>query len=145
TRALPITGSDGVVTGWLGTSTDITDRLRADELRAEAEKLATVRTLAGGVAHEINNRMMVALGFSQFLLDDPAISEDRRRDVLQIQRAADRTASIARQLLSYTRQAVMQAGPVSLDAAIGELLPVVGRLLGDRRLVTRLQCPDAIW
>ncbi|HLS48260.1 MAG TPA: response regulator [Gemmatimonadales bacterium] len=145
TRALPITGSDGDVTGWLGTSTDITDRLRADELRAEAEKLATVRTLAGGVAHEINNRMMVALGFSQFLLDDPAISEDRRRDVLQIQRAADRTASIARQLLSYTRQAVMQAGPVSLDAAIGELLPVVGRLLGDRRLVTRLQCPDAIW
>ncbi len=143
-RALPIHGTDGAVTGWLGTSTDITDRRRADELRAAAEKLATVRTLAGGVAHEINNRMMVALGFSQFLLDDPAVPEERRLDVLQIQRAADRAAAVARQLLSYSRRASQQARAIPLDTAIGELLPVVERLLGERRLVSRLGCADSI-
>ena len=143
-RALPIRGDDGSVTGWLGTGTDITEQRRADELRAEAERLATVRTLAGGVAHEINNRMMVALGFSQFLLDDPDMPEDRRRDVVQIQRAADRAAAVARQLLSYSRRAAQNARAVSLDSAIGELLPVVERVLGERRLVTSLQCPDAI-
>ena len=144
-RALPIRGADDAVTGWLGTSTDITDRRRADELRAEAEKLVTVRTLAGGVAHEINNRMMVALGFSQFLLDDPDVPEDRRRDVMQIQRAADRAAAVARQLLSYSRRAAQQARAIPLDTAIGELLPTVERLLGERqRLVTDLRCPDPI-
>src|SRR5690606_18193127 len=145
-RALPIRDAAGTITGWLGTSTDITDQRRADELRAEAEKLATVRTLAGGVAHEINNRMMVALGFSQFLLDDPAISEDRRRDVMHIQRAADRAAAVARQLLSYSRRAVQQARAIPLDTAIQELRPVIERTLGeDRALALRLSCPDAIW
>ena len=140
-RALPIRAADDSITGWLGTSTDITDRMRADELRAEAEKLGMVRRLAGGVAHEVNNAMTVVLGFSHFLVQDGEISSPHIGDVLQIQRAADRAASVARQLLSYSRQVTPRLERVVLDTAFAAMAPMIQRLLGaERRLVTRYDC-----
>ena len=144
-RALPIRGPDGAITGWLGTDTDITDRMRAEELNAQAQKLGMVRRLAGGVAHEVNNAMTVVLGFSQFLLQDPNVSADHLPDILQIQRAADRAASVARQLLSYSRQVVAKPEPVVLDAAFNTLAPMIERLLGaERRFVTSYACAERI-
>lgn len=144
-RALPLRAADGAITGWLGTSTDITDRMRADELHAQAEKLDTVRRLAGGVAHEVNNAMTVVLGFSHFLLQDPELSAKHVPDVLQIQRAADRAASVARELLSYSRQVTPKLQPVSLDAAFSAMAPMIERLLGgERHLVTHFGCSGRI-
>ena len=90
--------ADGVPIGFAKVTRDLTRR-REDEARArqqaatlaadaEAEKLETVRRLSGGVAHEINNSMMVVLGLSQFLLDENQLPPSRRDDVLQIQRPA---------------------------------------------------------
>ncbi|HET8650834.1 MAG TPA: response regulator [Gemmatimonadales bacterium] len=144
-RALPIKRTDGAITGWLGTSTDITDQMRAEELHAQAEKLGMVRRLAGGVAHEVNNAMTVVLGFSHFLLQDPEVAADHRPDIRQIQRAADRAASVARQLLSYSRQVAPRTEPVVVDTAVKGMVPMIERLLGgESRLVTSYGCADAI-
>ncbi len=144
-RALPVHAPDNTITGWLGTSTDITDRMRAEELHAEVEKLGMVRRLAGGVAHEVNNAMTVVLGFSHFLLQDSQLSSAHLADVLQIQRAADRAASVARQLLSYSRQVTPRIERVVVDAAFAAMAPMIERLLGtERRLVTRYACSDCI-
>ena len=127
---------------------DVTERVAAQAaaLHAEAQKLATVRTLAGGVAHEINNTMMVALGFSQLLLRDARIPGDLLDDVKQIQRAADRAAAVAKQLLSYSRRAAPKPRAIALDVTLREMLPMVERLLGDgQHLVTTLACPGSVW
>jgi PAS domain S-box-containing protein len=144
-RALPIKAPDGAITGWLGSSTDITDRMRAEELHAQAEKLGMVRRLAGGVAHEVNNAMTVVLGFSHFLLQDTGVSTQHQQDIVQIQRAADRAASVARQLLSYSRQVTPNIEPLVLDTAIAGMVPMIERLLGaERHLVTRYACVESI-
>src|SRR5690606_37009078 len=66
-------------------------------------------------------------------------------DVMQIQRAADRAAAVARQLLSYSRRAAQQARAIPLDQALGDLLPMVARVLGEQRqVVTRFRCPESI-
>ncbi|HET7601600.1 MAG TPA: response regulator, partial [Gemmatimonadales bacterium] len=144
-RALPIRAADNAITGWLGTSTDITDRMRAEELHAEAEKLGMVRRLAGGVAQEVNNAMTVVLGFSHFILQDGDVSSGHLADVLQIQRAADRAASVARQLLSYSRLVTPKSERVMLDATFAAMAPMIKRLLGtERRLVTRYDCGEYI-
>ena len=144
-RALPIRGEDGTITGWLGTSTDITERMRVEELRAEAQMVATVRTLAGGVAHEVNNAMTVVLGLSQFLLGDTRVPEDRREDLTQIQRAADRAAAVARQLLSYSRHVAPNPQTIPLDTSVRAMVPMLERLLGTgRQLVASWACPDRV-
>ena len=144
-RALPVRGTGGEISGILGTCTDITDRIRAEEMRVQSQKLAGVRMLAGGVAHEINNAMTVVLGFSQFLLTDSRLAEERRDEIGQIQRAADRAARIARQLLTYSRQVASNPRAIELDAVLGDMAPMIQRLLGpDCRLVTTGSCTERI-
>ena len=148
--------AEGELIGFAKVTRDLTRRREHEEkarqaaavqaARAEAEKLETVRTLSGGVAHEINNSMMVVLGLSQFLLDESQLSADRRDDVLEIQRAADRAATVARQLLSYSRRARPSPVAVQLDAALAEKRPMFERLLGlGRQLETSFASLGSVW
>ena len=119
---------------------DITERLdaqRAAQLAQEhlqqAQRMEAVGALAGGVAHEVNNMMSVILGFSDFLLQDPAMAADRVAEVRHIVRAAERTAAVTRQLLAFSRRAFHQPVVLDLGPAVRDLEPVVRRLLGEER------------
>ena len=119
---------------------DITERLsmQAAAMLAEvhlqqAQKMEAVGALAGGVAHEVNNMMSVILGFGEFLLAAPDMAEERLSEVRHIVRAAERTASVTRQLLAFSRRAFHQPQVLNLGVAIQDLEPVVRRLLGEER------------
>jgi two-component system cell cycle sensor histidine kinase/response regulator CckA len=119
---------------------DITERLDAqraahlaEEHLQQAQRMEAVGALAGGVAHEVNNMMSVILGFSDFLLQDATLQQERHSEVQQIVRAAERTAAVTRQLLAFSRRAFHQPQIVDLDPAMHELEPVVRRLLGEER------------
>ncbi len=119
---------------------DITERLDAqraahlaEEHLQQAQRMEAVGALAGGVAHEVNNMMSVILGFSDFLLQDPAMAADRVAEVRHIVRAAERTAAVTRQLLAFSRRAFHQPQILDLGPAVHDLEPVVRRLLGEER------------
>ena len=119
---------------------DITERIdvqRAAHLVEEhlqqAQRMEAVGALAGGVAHEVNNMMSVILGFSDFLLQDPAMAEERLSDVRHIVRAAERTAAVTRQLLAFSRRAFHQPEVLDLGPVVHDLERVVRRLLGEER------------
>ncbi len=119
---------------------DITERLDAqraahlaEEHLQQAQRMEAVGALAGGVAHEVNNMMSVILGFSDFLLQDSALGSERRSEVQQIVRAAERTAAVTRQLLAFSRRAFHQPQVVDLDPVVHDLEPIVRRLLGEGR------------
>jgi two-component system, cell cycle sensor histidine kinase and response regulator CckA len=132
---------------------DITERLAAQETARQAEeylrqaqKMEAVGALAGGVAHEVNNMMSVALGFADFLLHDPTIPEDRLPDVREIIKAADRAAAVTRELLNFSRRAFHRPEVLDLNAVVRELGPMIRRLLGEgRQLTVVLGSPCRVW
>ena len=67
-RAVPVLDDHGRIREWISAYTDITDRVRAEEELGQARKLQAVGTLAGGVAHEVNNQLMAVIGFGDFVL-----------------------------------------------------------------------------
>lgn len=94
---------DPAVGGMVLTSRDITEeRLREAQLR-RAERLTSLGTLLGGVAHELNNPLTSIKSFAQLMLMDERVPEDR--EALEvIHREADRAAKIVADLRLVARQ-----------------------------------------
>jgi PAS domain S-box-containing protein len=135
-RAVPIIEESGAIREWVGAYGDITDRLRAEEELGQARRLQAVGTLAGGVAHEVNNQLMAVLGFGEFVLKELGPDHPTTRDVEVMIRAASRAAQVAQQLLTFSRRQVTQAKIMDVHGAVSALVPVLERLLGaDKSLV----------
>lgn len=95
----------------------------------QAQKLEAVGQLAGGIAHDFNNMLTAIKGYSQLLLEDFDPADVRREDVLEIQKAADRSAQLTAQLLAFSRKQVLQ--PTALD--LTEVVTGIEKML--RRLI----------
>ena len=116
---------------------DISDRVKERELREtlegqlqHAQKMESVGRLAGGVAHDFNNMLSVILGYTEnLLLDNP--QGPLHEDLLEIERAALRSAELTRQLLAFARRQTIAPQVLDLNQAVEKLLKMLGRLLGE--------------
>ena len=121
----PLRDAEGQIYAVCSIATDITERRRSAEERAElearlaqAQRLESVGQLAGGVAHDFNNLLSVILtcvGFAQRALPD---DHPVRDDVEEIGRAADRAAALTRQLLMFSRREVVTPQVVDVAALV---------------------------
>jgi PAS domain S-box-containing protein len=109
---------------------DVTDRRVAEKRLQEAEKLQSVGTLAGGVAHEVNNQMTVVLGFGRFVLQALGHDHPQARDVQKILNAAERAARISRQLLAFSRKQMIIPENFSVASLLRQIEPALRKELG---------------
>ena len=113
----------------LATVNDISDRVRLEDQLRQAQKMEAIGRLAGGIAHDFNNLLTAIRGNAELMSHrvrkDPAMAAE----VDEILHAADRAASLTRQLLAFSRKQVLQ--PVQLD--INEVVDAVARMA--RRLI----------
>ena len=118
---------------------DLTERRRAEEQVRQAQKMEAVGRLAGGVAHDFNNMMMIIMGFSDFLLTTLERDDPRWADADEIRKAADRAMHLTRQLLGFGRQQLVARQVLSLNEVVSGMERMLRPLLGeDIRLVTSL-------
>ena len=114
-----------------GVTLDLTERRRTEESLQEVLRLDAVGRLAGGIAHDLNNMLAAILGFSEFLARSLGPGDPRRNDVDQIIRAADRSASLTRELLTFARREVIQPRVLNLNDVIGHAVPMLRSILGE--------------
>ena len=101
---------------------------REAELR-QASKLEAVGKLAGGIAHDFNNILTVIIGYAQMLELLSANSEPALEAAQQINRAAERAASLTRQLLAFSRKQALQPKIVDLNEVIRDMDKLLRRLV----------------
>jgi PAS domain S-box-containing protein len=87
-----------------------------------AEKMEAIGSLAGGVAHDLNNILPSLITFPDAILMDLPEDSSLRKPVLSIKRAGERAAAIAQDLLTFARRAVPMKTPVNLNEVVGEYL-----------------------
>jgi PAS domain S-box-containing protein len=142
----PLRDADGQIYAVCTIATDITERRRSAEERAElearlaqAQRLESVGQLAGGVAHDFNNLLSVILtcvGFAQRELPE---EHPVREDVEEIGRAADRAAALTRQLLMFSRREVVTPQIVDVAGLVRDLERLLNRTLSER-VALRISC-----
>ena len=135
TTAVPYPDGNREIAKWFGTTTDIHERVMAEEQMRQAQRLHAVGKLAGGMAHEVNNMMSAVLGFGELVLGGMMPDDPNRRDVEEMVKAGKRAAEVTRQLLAFSRQQVLKPVVMDLNEVVADLMPALERLLGaDRRL-----------
>lgn len=119
-------------------SRDISDRKRAEqalhsteEQLQQAQKMETVGRLAGGMAHDFNNLLTAIRGNAEFLHADLGPESPLRSDIEQIEHAAERAASLTRQLLAFSRKHVRKLETLELNEVIREIGRMLRRLIGE--------------
>lgn len=130
---------------------DITDRKRAEEERAnleaqlqQAQKLESIGRLAGGIAHDFNNMLGVILGSLELAMAQTKPHDTIHADLLEARRAAERSADLTRQLLAFARQQPVVLKTTDLNETIESMLNMVRRLIGEGITLT-WQPAAALW
>jgi PAS domain S-box-containing protein len=132
---LPVEISLGVADDRPGSVTtavmvDITERMQLGEQLRQAQKLEAVGQLAGGVAHDFNNLLLVISGYCAAVREDIGDGPGAA-DLAEVQRAAERASELTRQLLAFSRRQVLNPVDLDLGAVARDLLPMLGRLIGE--------------
>lgn len=118
---------------------DITDRRQLEEQLRQAQKMDAVGRLAGGVAHDFNNLLMVINGYTEVLLEQLEKGSDMHLKVQSIQQAADRAATLTRQLLAFSRKQLLELKVIDVNTVISDMERLLRPLIGENiELVTRL-------
>jgi two-component system, cell cycle sensor histidine kinase and response regulator CckA len=110
-------------------SLDVTAKRRAEEELRHAQRMEALGRLAGGIAHDFNNQLTAILGLAEILLDEHT-DDALRRDLTTIKDAAERSAALTRQLLTFSRRAPIHIKPTDLNDVVGRVDRLLERLLG---------------
>jgi two-component system cell cycle sensor histidine kinase/response regulator CckA len=125
---------------------DITELRRAEEEKAslqdqlrQSQKVEAIGRLAGGIAHDFNNLLTVIKGYSQLSSTQLKEGDPLKGNIDEIQNAADRAATLTRQLLAFSRRQVMEMKVLDLNTVLRDLDKMLRRVIGeDIELVTLL-------
>ena len=125
----PIFDSGGNFKEILCIGTDITELKHTEqekrdlEIRLQrAQKMEAIGTLAGGVAHDLNNILSGIVSYPELLLMDIPLDSPQRKPVLTIQKSGERAAAIVQDLLTLARRGVVTTKVVNLNSIISEYL-----------------------
>jgi PAS domain S-box-containing protein len=104
-EAVPELDASGVVCGYIGTITDITERRRLENRLQQAQRMEAIGTLAGGIAHDFNNVLSAVMGYADMAYDEAPEGSLIRSNLEQVLMAANRAKELTKQILVFSRKA----------------------------------------
>ena len=120
-----------------GSCSDITEHKHLEAQFLQAQKLASVGRLASGMAHDFNNLLTGILGYTDFALLDLPPECPVHTDLVEIHKAAERAAGLARQVLAVAGTQIIAPQVVNLNDLILDVDKLLRRLIGaDVELIT---------
>lgn len=117
-----IKNEDGNIMHYDGVIEDITDRIQLEKRLRQAQKMEAVGTLAGGVAHDLNNILSGIVSYPELMLIDLPEKSPLREPIKIIQNSGQRAAAIVQDLLTLARRGVLISEIVNLNDIASEYL-----------------------
>ena len=131
TTISPVQDSAGQIVNYVAVNRDITQQLLLEAQFQQAQKMEAIGLLAGGVAHDYNNMLGVILGYAELALEKVAPTHSLHKDIETIITAAQRSADITRQLLTFARKQTIVPVMLDLNQTVESMLTMLRRLIGE--------------
>ncbi|MFP5487877.1 MAG: response regulator, partial [Acidimicrobiia bacterium] len=142
-RGHPLRDESGVVVKWLGTFTDIDDLKRAEAQMLRAQRMESIGTLAGGIAHDLNN-LLAPILIGANLLQSVDLDDESRRLVETMATSAQRGAELVRRVLSFARGIEGVRAPVDLRNVVAATAAIATTTFPKHIEVAEI-VPDDLW
>ncbi len=134
----PVRDLAGHIIHFVAVKHDITrelqDQKEKENLQSQllqAQKMESIGRLAGGVAQDFNNMLQAILGYAEMAIEQVPPGQPLHTDLKEIQKAAQRSAALTRQLQTFARKQAAQPKMLDLNAAVENLLGMLRRLIGE--------------
>ncbi len=121
----PLRDKEGSVQGVVLNARDITETRRLEEQLIQSQKIEAIGTLAGGVAHEINNPINGIMNYAQLILDLVKKEDPSAEFAQEILKETERIAAIVKNLLTFARQEKRAHSPAHMADIISSVLSLV--------------------
>ena len=123
----PLLDEEGRLTGLVGVGRDVTEYKKAENERQRlsqqlllAQKMEAIGTLAGGVAHDLNNILSGLISYPELLIAQLPADSPLKGPLQTIQVSGERAASIVQDLLTMARRGVAEKQVLNLNTIISE-------------------------
>lgn len=127
----PIRDPNGTVTGISSIARDITELHAVEEQLRQSQKMEAVGRLAGGVAHDFNNLVMVINSYAQLIKDYPSLNWKLEEYAQNILEAGTKAAVVTRQLLAFSRKSVQDLAVIDLNDLAVRFCAMLPRFIGE--------------
>jgi PAS domain S-box-containing protein len=121
----PILDGQGQLTHFVGICRDVSERKQLERQLLQAQKMQSIGTLAGGVAHEFNNLLAGIQGYAALGLREPGLTPAVREFLSFIVDLSERAAGLTRQLLAFARKPALRREPTSMADLVRSTVDLV--------------------
>jgi signal transduction histidine kinase/DNA-binding response OmpR family regulator len=137
-RTVPLPDEQGGVAKVIVLKRDISEQKKLEMQYLHAQKMESIGTLAGGVAHDFNNILTVIVGFGELTLMKTTEDDPRRRNIRGILEAAERASYLTKELLFFSRRERSERRAVDLNDIVDNMEKFLHRLIGAGIVVKRI-------
>jgi signal transduction histidine kinase/CheY-like chemotaxis protein len=113
------------------TRKEVVHREHTEELIRHAQKMESLGRLAGGVAHDFNNLLTVIAGNSDLIIAEDSTPDLQRTFAREVYAAAQRGASLTRQLLAFSRKQIVRPMVLDLNWVLERMEQMLTRIIGE--------------
>jgi len=127
----PLFDDSGRMDGVVLAMEDITGRKQMEQQLRQAQKMGAVGQLAGGIAHDFNNLLTTIIGYADLGTTAPQLDESTRQAFTEIRQAADRAATLTRQLLAFSRRQPLSPRVININDILLNMDRMLRPLIGE--------------
>ncbi len=122
TSGIPILDNEGKTKGYRGVNKNITAQRKLETQLQQSQKMESIGTLTGGVAHDFNNILGIIVGNTELALTNVPEWNPAHANLKEIKTASLRAANIVKQLLSFSRKTDQKLQPIEIGKVIKDTL-----------------------
>ncbi|MGO9739315.1 MAG: PAS domain S-box protein [Desulfomonilaceae bacterium] len=140
----PVYNKTRKLTNFVAVKHDVTKQLELQEQLLQAQKMEAIGTLAGGLAHDFNNKLQVIAGYVELILFNKDLPETVKSELGVIKKTINGSAELVKEMMLFSRKTPAEHQPIELNKLVAQSRSILIRSI-PKMIEIDLSLADDLW